>query len=471
MDYNILINQLLKITVDKLCPPKIGIVYEDKLNYGRFKDSTTEEKLFSRRFIEIGKYNTRTYPYTFYISKQVSNKYPFILKGFFNKHRSYYYRRIKNPHYPKIDVFYGLRDLYKNKFTSENYYNEVVEYNNCICSRSARIINKIQGVTYYLANKERLYLKLLQHYPREQLYYHPKSIIIKNINNVKLCSPIMIENIRNLENFLNTNEDIHKFIIKPCNGSQGKGIKVVETRDVYSMVNEMIEIQKVYDYDSFLISSYIDNPKLHCLMGDKDGGRKFNIRYYVLLFLENNQLFVYYLNRQIIYYSLLEYNPLSTVDVSYGNATAEDIQKMRSLTNLQIVTDMNTKYKWSLKTADYLDVIENIVIQESLLESIHSQFFNICRQTINATRKEFRSLNRFISGNVSFNLIAYDTLLDDKDRLHLIEINRGADLVGLQRMLGEQSTTEIFTELFDICIDGKISHFKYFFPVDLDNHK
>ena len=46
-------------------------------------------------------------------------------------------------------------------------------------------------------------------------------------------------------------------------------------------------------------------------------------------------------------------------------------------------------------------------------------------------------------------------MLDDNNKLHLIEINRGPDLHGLLRTLGKEKITDIFTELFDIVIDGK----------------
>lgn len=46
-------------------------------------------------------------------------------------------------------------------------------------------------------------------------------------------------------------------------------------------------------------------------------------------------------------------------------------------------------------------------------------------------------------------------MLDDDNKLHLIEINRGPDLHGLLRTLGKEKITNIFTELFDIVIENK----------------
>jgi hypothetical protein len=57
-------------------------------------------------------------------------------------------------------------------------------------------------------------------------------------------------------------------------------------------------------------------------------------------------------------------------------------------------------------------------------------------------------------------------MLDDNNKLHLIEINRGPDLHGLLRTLGEHKVTDIFCELFDIVIENKeennLKHFKKF---------
>ena len=467
MNYEILINELLKITVDKIITPasQVYMKYhdDDKYNYGFYKDSMESEQLFTYTFKPVCEFQIQPLPNKFYISKQVALKYPFILNGFFNKQRSYFYQRIKNPNHPRIDVFYGLRDLYTNKFTSEEYYNEVVEYNNCVCSRNAKILNKIQGVTYYLANKERLYLKLLQHYPRDALFYHPKSIIIKVSKRAKKCSPEMIANIRIITTFFSENPECPKFIIKPCNGSQGKGIKIIDTIEPYYVCNVIQDIQKQYDYVSFLISTYIDNPKLQCKHGDISGGRKFNIRFYVLLFMENDKLQVYCMNRQIVYYTVLEYQ--GSLHYPFNTATSVDIEQMRSLTNLQIVSNMNDKYKWSLKMEDYLDGFENLGYNPELVNSIQTQFLNICRQTITSTKSEYRSINRFIPDHATFNLVAYDMLLDNTDILHLIEINRGADLVGLQRIATMPVITKIFEELFDICVDGKTDGFRYFEPV------
>jgi hypothetical protein len=98
--------------------------------------------------------------------------------------------------------------------------------------------------------------------------------------------------------------------------------------------------------------------------------------------------------------------------------------------------------------------------------NIMKQAEHIITDTIQFVKNNIRHLNRFVPDSSAFNLIAYDTMLDDNNKLHLIEINRGPDLHGLVRTLGERKVTDIFCELFDIVIEDKaennLEYFKKF---------
>jgi Tubulin-tyrosine ligase family len=452
MDYNDFMNALLHVVVDPLFPPVN--TYTNPVQYGKYRDSTEPECLFSRTFVPI--YETRHVdprPLAFYISRQVDQKYPFIRRGFFNERRASLYRRIKNPHHPNIDVFCGLRDLYFHAFTEDAYYNEVAEYNKCVCARAARVLNRIQGVTYFLANKARLYHRLvayLGHVPK----YHPESVSIKVIPGKKACSKETVAACNRIRAFLHGK---HTIIVKPTNGSQGKGIVVMDEPNTYSVWRQLLVIQKEWGYDAFLLSTYIANPCLYL-------GKKFNVRFYVLLFLENGILRAYLMNYQLVYYAMLEYEeaPLNT------RFSTEDAAKMRNLTNLQIAVDMNRKYGLGKKMADSLDLFERMAFETPDLRNwVLEDFEKIARETICATRSEFRGLNRFQSNYANFNLIAYDTMLDADYQLHFIEVNRGADMVGLYTLLGEPTIQSIFEEMFDICVDGKTETFSHFREMDI----
>jgi len=473
MNYHILINELLKISVDLIFPPASNVTYniDETQYYGCYKNSTTPERLFNKEFIKIHECIVKPPPpHIFYISKQVSLKYPFILNGFLNKHRSFFYKRIKNPHYHKIDVFYGMRDLYETKFTSDKYYNEIAEFNNCVCSRKAKILNKIQGVTYYLANKTRLYLKLLQMFNKKDvLCFHPPSIVIKIINNVKYCSTNSIKNIKLITEFIEDNPN-KTLIIKPGNGSQGKGITILKNiNEAYLILNELVKIKTHFNYDSFLISSYIDNPKLCRSLKCGNNGRKFNIRYYVLLFLEQDELKVFLLNKQLVYYTILDYNT-TEIPMRFQHFEQIDIDNMKSLTNLQLIYNINAKYGEHLDIVNYLDLMDNLRCEfgDEIIQNIHCQFKNILIKTIQSTQSEFRGLNRFVENSSAFNFIGYDMLLDDNNVLHFIECNRGVDMVGLLKIVGDKTMVEIFEELFDITVDGKMENFNLFEKIDIN---
>ena len=478
MNYHVLINELLKISVDIMFPPSSSVTYniDDNDYYGHYKNSSKPERLFNKEFIKIHECTVNPPPpHIFYISKQISLKYPFILNGFFNSRRSFFYKRIKNPHYHKIDVFYGLRDMYETKFTSDTYYNEIAEFNNCVCSRKAKILNKIQGVTYYLANKTRLYLKLIQLCKTKDVAcFHPPSIVIKIINNMKLCSANSIKNINLITEFIK-DMPTNSLIIKPANGSQGKGITVLHlwtfvknNNGPYIILNELIKIKNQFNYDSFLISSYIDNPKLCKSVKCGNNGRKFNIRYYVLLFLEHDELTVYLLNKQLVYYAILDYNT-KEIPKEFQHFEQAEIDKMRSLTNLQFIYNINTKYGYQLDVAKYLDLMDDLRCEfgDDTIKNTHAQFKHILIKTIQSTQNEFRGLNRFVKDSSAFNFIGYDMLLDDNNVLHFIECNRGVDMVGLLKMVGDKTMVEIFEELFDITVDGKVENFKFFERIDI----
>lgn len=431
MDYNILIGELLNTLLkDK----KYGFnnfpkeKSFKKSNQGKYSDSVEPEKLFERKFIPIHQQIIQAPPKKFYICKSVAEKYPFILKGFFNEIRTPFYQRVKNPYVPP-DVFYGLRDLYVNPYSSDNYYNEIVEYNISECSRNARVVNKIQGITYFLANKARMYQKLKEKFVSS---YHPPSIIVK-IKDKKLCS----KSSRNIFSTLDELQGCSSVIIKPSNGSQGKGIAIL-AMDKISILKKLFEVYDEFGYDSFVISKYIDNPYLI-------DGRKFNIRFYVLLHLEGEELRCYILKTKIIYFAVSKYLSEELKDIS-----CSDKIMAKHITNLQCIRYFNEKYGLKLSLKDYVQDFERF--SDSL--DVYEQFLTICKETINATKSEFRGINRFVKDSSCFNLLAYDTLLDECCSLHLIEVNRGADLVGLEIIMKEKMT-EIFAEIFDICVDGR----------------
>ena len=107
---------------------------------------------------------------------------------------------------------------------------------------------------------------------------------------------------------------------------------------------------------------------------------------------------------------------------------------------------------------------------DDLKQNIINQGEQIIHSTIHSIKHNLRHINRFVLDSTAFNLIAYDTMLDDNDKLHLIEINRGPDLHGLKLTLGKEKITDIFSEIFDIVIDRNAdqNHLKHFEKYNLE---
>ena len=133
----------------------------------------------------------------------------------------------------------------------------------------------------------------------------------------------------------------------------------------------------------------------------------------------------------------------------------DNVNNLINLTNLQIVKNLSSYLDIPINLNDFITTLNEMNYDIDLKRNIITQGECIIIDTINSIKSHIRHLNRFVEGSSAFNLIAYDTMLDDCNKLHLIVINRGPDLHGLLRTLGEKKLTNIFSELFDIVIDHK----------------
>jgi hypothetical protein len=486
IDYTVMIDEILKLTTDILYPPDKNNTYNtenqktsDKIGpkYGYFKDSIDKVKLFDRKFIKCGEF-TKQLKTPIYVAKEITDVYPFICNALFNPKRADKYQRIKNPHSDNIFLFYGLRDRYIHKQSSLQFYDEILEYRICGNGRNAKIINKIQGITYFLASKDRLYNIC------ENKDYMPDSFIF-NIDS---------DNTELLNTFIERHKNI-RLIIKPVYGSQGKGIIIMaQNSSVNMFITNMKWIKTVLGYNIFIISIYIDNPKLYTDTVKFKYNIKFNLRFYALLHInklacyENdvNDINYYILKDVQIYFSVLPYNvnisEITTTIMSILNLkdidnyikiydkikklSLDDISNLTNLTNLQIVKNLSSHLNMPIDLNNFVTTLDNMSYDFDFKNNVMEHGEYIITDTIQSVKNNIRHLNRFVPDSSAFNLIAYDTMLDDNNKLHLIEINRGPDLHGLVRTLGERKVTDIFCELFDIVIENKaennLEYFKKF---------
>jgi hypothetical protein len=129
-----------------------------------------------------------------------------------------------------------------------------------------------------------------------------------------------------------------------------------------------------------------------------------------------------------------------------------------------MVKNLSTYLNTDIPLNNFVMTLNEMNYDNDFKNNIVQQGYHIINDTINSIKHNIRHLNRFVNDSTAFNLIAYDTMIDDNNKLHLIEINRGPDLHGLKLTLGENKITDVFSELFDIVIDGKseeeLKHFK-----------
>ncbi len=405
-------------------------------------------------------------------------------------------KQTKNIH-DNIDVFYGLREPYIHESMSVDYYDEILNYMASPHMRKSSIINKVQGVTYYLASKHNIHDKLSEKIGDDIYNFHPlTTTIVYNSDTSKMTNFIC--------EFLYKHCDIKKWIIKPAHGSRGACIEIFDVKSsiffTYKQVtktskkiSEFIENNHIYknkddsinNYKFWILSQYIDNP--HLLKLDNDTfGRKYNIRFYVLLVVKdlpvyknfNNDdvnrdpLEIYVFNNYMIYTSMLEYNSTSLPKKYQKLDKDKYLSKMINTTNLEIIEEscnelLNSHNIYVDKLSEkskFTNLLSKLYHRDSTTyKNIERQSYKIITSTINSVRSDLRPLNRFSDGfKNSFNLLAYDTLLDSDKNLWFIEVNRGPDLNALRIQIGDLKCEKMFDELFKITID------KYYNDSNLD---
>lgn len=464
IDYFELMEEVFQKVVDPIFPPKIK---QEELN--------TFKLIYNTNVINE---NLPLY----YIPDSIASNYPFILEAFKNRN---FIKRTKNLH-DKIDIFYGLREKYVTDDTNMNYYDEILNFMTSKRSRNASIINKIQGVTYFLANKGRLYEKLLKYKPTSEIHkYHPISEQCCYENN---DSEIKMK----VKNMIKRYPNINEWIVKPVHGSRGQGIKLFKLDDDakkqnlasqiseyicnYSNTDEDIVEKQIHKY--WIISQYINNPHLIRLKDDTFG-RKYNIRFYVLLTIDdrlpthknvesnsNNYEIIkaYVYSEYMIYFSMLEYNSKTIPEKYKGIDESKYLNDMVNLTNLEIVNNVYNELT-SINPHAYYDKEKAKLEHTTLLSKIYpsnsnaipiikKQAENIIKNTIDAVKYDLRPLNRFSKDYKGcFNLLAYDSLLDESGNLWLIEINRGPDLKGLYGNIGHNASVKFFDDILKLTVD------------------
>jgi hypothetical protein len=432
--------------LDELFQKTIDLIYKP-LN-------KTETK---SNFIQIySKMIDSTRKQLYYIPNSIVEKYPFI---YYALNKRPWLKRTKNM-YDNITFFYGKRERYITPETSLKYYDELINYLTSKRMRNAEIVNKVQGITYHLANKGNLYKSL------SQSDFHPPSVTIKYNNNIK----------EQVADFIIDNR-FKKLILKPIYGSKGVGIKIFDSPssilsffkfkvdDVVKAIKDHIEsylLESTHSiYREWILCQYIDNPDLIKFGSDRIG-RKYNIRFYVVIKLNDLELYgrngaleeyeVFLYNDFLIYFAMLEYVKKQSIT----GLSPDLINNMINLTNLEIVNQVIEITGVNIDKSKYVTMLSMLKKGQKIRNNIIDQVHNIIKTTINNVAGNLRVINRHAhSKPKAYNMLAYDSLLDDNGKLYLIEVNRGPDMNGLLSSNGLNKCTAIFDELFSLVLDEK----------------
>lgn len=468
IDYFDVIEEVVQKTIDIIYEPKIAV--EKRHN-----------------FIEVFRGYTKDNHSNilYYIPLSIATKYNFIYHALQKRE---WLKRTKNFN-DKIDIFYGLRERYVTKYSNMNYYDEIINYKMSKRMRNATIINKIEGITYYLASKDGLYKKLISHIGKKDTHkFHPKSIFMYYNENKEMK--------KYLKKKIKKNSHIKHWIVKPVHGSRGLGIKIFHTTNVKEMIKEMYEYikqsstigfkvidnsiknfngvdiiaykQQVFKY--WMVCEYINEPKL---LNVYNPGKKFNIRFYALLtmgklptindintFNDDNVMNLYIFNDMMVYFTVLKYN--EEYPNEYKDLDPKLLYDMKHLTNLEVINilgSLNLGIDIAKMRKESTCMLSDIFTKDEF-KKVLKKGKKLITKTINSTKYDLRPLNRFVDGYKGcFNLLAYDTMLDENGKLWLIEVNRGPDLMGLYENIGNKCET-MFDEIFSVAIDPHYPNYK-----------
>lgn len=452
------------------------------------------------KFVKVFEREFKKNESLFYIPKSVYTKYPFIKKALENRGM----KKTSNPYDRDIKLFYGLREPYIYDDSAVFYYDEILNYLISYNMRKSRRVNKIQGITRYLASKDELYKRLILTFGEDCNSYMPETFYVHygSYFEVKKYVKKMLKKFSKVDNW----------IVKPVYGSRGISIKVFDKDQIQDIIDYICneserEIEIVVDknifkkkYNYWVVSKYVENPHLFSITTnhvdkthffsnnsffkfksiDNDAknirpslvNKKYNLRFYVVLamnklptyseiksFSDNgdNILNCYVFKEYLLYFSLLAYNEKKLVYPFDQVKDKHFIESMRTTTNLENINRLKNiigenKFDFKKMKDDHTCMFNDIYPKGSRFdERIREQILDITKNTVDCVKYDLRPINRFYENYEScFNILAYDTLVDNKGNLWLIEINRGPDMFALVSNYGSEGCQKMFEQIFNM---------------------
>lgn len=219
------------------------------------------------------------------------------------------------------------------------------------------------------------------------------------------------------------------YILKPCDGCQGKGIKLAMNID--QIVNNM-------EFDAMICQQYITNPLLW-------NGYKFDIRFYVLI-TSVKQLRVYIYNEGIVRLATEKYEQPneSNIDNMFMHLTNYAINKDSENFSEDLSKQSLEQMNRFLKEEHGVDIpVLYEKIHDIIVKTILTGYKPILREYVDTFKSH-------VYREACFQLLGFDIILDNQCNPYLLEINKNASLkrpTPIDKVVKTKLTRDLFSIL------------------------
>ena len=310
--------------------------------------------------------------------------------------------RDKECNYKMIQVYKDILNEYDIKQTDKNDW---MIYIPCSYNNSEKQIKKISSNledqrifivnnTDQISSKSNLWKNLVSKYGLDYTTkIAPNSYIIEDDGDLN----------RFLKDF---SKD--KIYIMKKNIQRQEGIKITNDKD---------EILNSYKNKYVIVQELLQDPYLI-------NGRKTNMRFYVLLVCQNNELSIYVHSEGFIYYTK---SPFKRNTLNWSNNITTGyierwIYKVNPLTHSDFKNYLDN-YDRPLLEAEKM-LIEN---NKKISETVFNRIYNLIVMVVKALDHKL-CVGSHLEKNITFQLFGFDIAVDDKLYPKIIEVNVGPNL-------------------------------------------
>lgn len=219
------------------------------------------------------------------------------------------------------------------------------------------------------------------------------------------------------------------YILKPCDGCQGKGIKLA--MNIGQIVNNM-------EFDSMICQQYIKNPLLW-------NGYKFDIRVYVLI-TSVKQLRVYIYNEGIVRLATEKYEQPdeSNIDNMFMHLTNYSINKDSENFSQDFSKQSLERMNKFLQDEHGVDIdVLYAKIHDIIVKTVLTGYRPLLREYLDTFKNH-------VYREACFQLLGFDIILDSKCNPYLLEINKNASLkrpTPIDKVVKTKLTSDLFSIL------------------------